>query len=188
MEDKASEANNPISPNWCFDVVGNLPNGSSLLHAALGCEFGHSFQYLPFINMKLVCQDCYCATVYVSWGSMSMCTSLPAHFGSCDFVGSCDTWVGSKSHDISELKWCLNSSRQSAIDMMAPILQINEKLQEQLVSHYVRCSWWYSSNVKLLNNWHVSMKLARLDQMDQVFYAGLTMIVKQMIKLCIIGQ
>lgn len=98
-------------------------------------------QNLLLINMTLPCLRlllCYC----MSWGSISTYTSRPAHFASCDLLAAAYVrWI----QNISEWKWSPTCGPLWALETVAPILKINEKHLEQLISHCVRCSWWFCS-------------------------------------------
>lgn len=99
MEDKAWEPNNPISPNWCFDVVGKVSNGSSLLLAILACEFGHKSQNLPFVKCPktvnmLMCKMWFeiqalsisASTVWILQLCWELHTNLILTYNTCDWI------------------------------------------------------------------------------------------------------
>lgn len=99
MENKAWEPNNPISPNWCFDVVGKVSNGSSLLLAILACEFGHKSQNLPFVKCPktvnmLMCKMWFeiqalsisASTVWILQLCWELHTNLILTYNTCDWI------------------------------------------------------------------------------------------------------
>lgn len=142
MEDKAWEPNNPISPNWCFDVVGKVSNGSSLLLAILACEFGHKSQNLPFVkhpktvNM-LMCKMWFeikalsisASTVWI----LQLCWKLHTNL-----ILTYNKW-----------DWILAAAHFLAIKLMVVCGQISEKLRDLsphiagLNLHYILEMDWY---------------------------------------------
>lgn len=101
--------------------------GSIFLYAVLGCEFGHSSQNLPLVNMKPPCQDCYSASVQAE--------VQPSHAHLYQRIlhrvihWQLHARVGCRSHDISELKWLLTCAQLWAIGMVALICKSMKSLQ-----------------------------------------------------------
>lgn len=155
MEDKAWEPNNPISPNWCFDVVGKVSNGSSLLLAILACEFGHKSQNLPFVKRPKTVNMLMCK-MWFEIQALSISASRVWILQLCwklhiNLILTYNKW-----------DWILAAAHFLAIKLMVVCVQISEKLRDlsphiaRLNLHYILEMDWYvcwENNKILLSLW-----------------------------------
>ncbi len=131
--------------------------------------------------------NCHARTVIVLLCKMRF--NLCAHISTSTFhimifAGSRKRGLDAGAMTFSELQWLLISALLcfEQIDVMALILKINEKLHRSGSSSTVSGALCDTSDVKLQNFWHISIKFkevreawrVNLKKTYEVFYAGLT--------------